>query len=315
MKPSFLIELLGLKLGLALIDRLPLAATLSISAGIADIAYMTDRQRRQTAQSNIRRTGLANAPDAVRRIARESFRHFACMAVESIRYDRVPELRQDPRISLQVAPGALAVAREPGRGVILVSGHVGNWEIAARLLSEIKPVVGMARGMKNPHTDRLLRARRAGSALQYMPKHGADTMRLFSTLRDGKILALLADQYARDRGMLVNFFGVPAATHTSPALLHLVTHAPLCFGWCRRDGPMAYTLFANEPIVFRPTGRREADVLAVLDQLTSALEDAVRMAPEQYLWAHRRWRDAHSTLQPDKETDASRKIPENDIPA
>ena len=292
MKASFLIELLGLRLGLALIDRLPLASTLFLSAGIADIAYLADRRRRQTAQSNIRRAGLATAPAAIHRIARESFRHFAGMAVESLRYDRVPELRQDPRLTLQVASGALDAIREPGRGVILLSGHIGNWEIAARLLSEIKPVVGMARGMKNPYTERLLRARKTGSAMQYMPKHNADMMRLFATLREGKILALLADQYAHDRGMMVDFFGTPASTHTSPALLHLITRAPLCFGWCRRDGPMAYTLFANEPIMVRSTGRREADVRAILVQFTSALEDAIRVAPEQYLWAHRRWRDA-----------------------
>jgi KDO2-lipid IV(A) lauroyltransferase len=291
-KTGFLIELLGLKLGLALIDRLPLASTLALAKGISDITYLADRGRRKTAQSNIRRAGLAGSPDAVRRIARESFRHFACMAVETIRYDRVPELTQDPRIILQVDPRTMAVVREPGRGVILASGHIGNWEIAARLLSEIKPVVGMARGMKNPHTDKLLRTRKASSAMQYMPKHDADMMRLFTTLREGKILALLADQHAHIRGMMVNFLGTPASTHTSPALLHLVTRAPLCFGWCRRDGPMAYTLFAHEPIEFRSTGRREDDVRAVLEELTAALESAIRMAPEQYLWAHRRWRAA-----------------------
>lgn len=291
MKAGFLIELLGLKLGLALLDRWSLSTTLSFAAGLADIAYLADRQRRRTAQNNIRRAGLASTPDAIRGLARESFRHFAAMAVESLRYDRVPALRQDPRISLQVAPSALAAIREPGRGIILISGHIGNWEIAARLLSEIKPVVGMARNMKNPYTDTLLRARKAGSAMQYMPKHDADIMRLLSTLRTGRILALLADQHAHDRGMMVNFFNVPASTHTSPALLHLITRAPLCFGWCRRDGPMAYTLFAHEPIMVRPTGQRETDVRTVLNQLTSSLESAIRMAPQQYLWAHRRWRD------------------------
>ena len=198
-------------------DRLPLASTLFLSAGIADIAYLADRRRRQTAQSNIRRAGLATAPAAIHRIARESFRHFAGMAVESLRYDRVPELRQDPRLTLQVASGALDAIREPGRGVILLSGHIGNWEIAARLLSEIKPVVGMARGMKNPYTERLLRARKTGSAMQYMPKHNADMMRLFATLREGKILALLADQYAHDRG--------PAAPHHPGSALFRVVPA------------------------------------------------------------------------------------------
>jgi KDO2-lipid IV(A) lauroyltransferase len=184
----------------------------------------------------------------------------------------------------------MAVLREPGRGLILVSGHLGNWEIAARALSAIKPVLGIARPMNNPLAEALLRARLDSANIEWTAKHAADAGRLLGAVRGGKLLALLIDQHARDRGMPIDFFGAPAWTHTSPALLHLVTGAPLVFGFCWRTGPMSYAIEALKPIFHAPTGNKEHDIRAILARLTRELETAIRAHPEQYLWVHRRWK-------------------------
>jgi KDO2-lipid IV(A) lauroyltransferase len=182
------------------------------------------------------------------------------------------------------------VLKEPGRGVILASGHLGNWEFAARLVSDFKPVVGVAREMNNPYTARLLAPHRVSDRFRTTPKHDPDPGRFLSTLKRGEMLALLVDQHAREHGMPIDFFGMPASTVTSPALLHLVTRAPVVFGYCVRREPGRYLLAAADPVIRPPTGDKEADVRAVLRTLTAHLEDAVRRYPEQYLWAHRRWR-------------------------
>ena len=67
-------------------------------------------------------------------------------------------------------------------------------------------------------------------------------------LRKGEALALLTDQHAFSRGMMVDFFGHPASTHTTAAMLHLVTRAPLTFAWCRRTGVMSFELGTTELI-------------------------------------------------------------------
>jgi KDO2-lipid IV(A) lauroyltransferase len=118
----------------------------------------------------------------------------------------------------------------------------------------------------------------------------ADAGRFLSVLKAGEILALLVDQYAKGQPTMVDFFGIPASTHPSPALLHLVTRKPLCFGYCLRTGPMRFRLVAGQPISFKPTGNRENDVQAILLELNHLLENAIRETPDQYLWAHRRWR-------------------------
>ena len=115
--------------------------------------------------------------------------------------------------------------------------------------------------------------------------------RFASILRDGEVLALLGDQFAGPRGVMIDFFGHPASTHSTAAMLHLVTRAPMCFAWCRRTGPMKFEIGTTGLIRHERSGDRKRDVREILERLNHELERVIREAPEQYLWAHRRWRD------------------------
>jgi len=140
-------------------------------------------------------------------------------------------------------------------------------------------------------TDRLIKKRQPRHRFSLTPKYNTDIRRLLATLGEGHILALMTDQHARKNGMMVDFFGIPAATYTSAALLHLVTGTPLCFGYCARTGVMKYRIVAGPPIKVEPTGNKEGDIRRILESIHGQLESAIRDYPEQYLWAHRRWRD------------------------
>ena len=117
------------------------------------------------------------------------------------------------------------------------------------------------------------------------------TGRFLSALKEGDILALLVDQHARAGGMQIEFFGTPASSYTTAALLHLITGAPLCFGYCLGLGDMHFRMIAGAPIQHEPTGNRKADVQAIMERVNHELEQAIRADPQQYLWAHRRWRE------------------------
>jgi KDO2-lipid IV(A) lauroyltransferase len=278
--------------GLQVIDRLPVSAAAALAGALADAWFALNRRRRAIAMRNIMRAGLADDPDAASRLARASFRHFAVLVIESLKSAQgFTEQDWRERIELDVPESTWEVLREPGRGVILASGHFGNWEVAAQILSFTKPVVGITRPMNNPYIERLVQKRKPRHRFRLTPKHDANPARLLHVLAGGEVLALMIDQHARAGAVQVDFFGVPSATHASPAMLHLVTRAPLCFGCCVRTGLMRFRLIAEPPLRFTPTGSREADVQAVLQALNTRLERAVRRHPEQYLWAHRRWRD------------------------
>lgn len=277
---------------LAVIDRLPPTAAARLASGFGSLAYAADTARRNTACENIRRSGIADDEVDVRRIAKASFQHFAGVIVDSIKSDQMVERDQwRELVELDIAPECMRVLEAPEKGLILASGHLGNWEIAAQFLSTIKPVVGITRRMNNPYADRLMQQRKPRHRFRLTPKHDVDMTRFLSAIKAGEALALLVDQYApANRGMMIDFFGTPASTHTSPALLHLITRAPLCFGICVKTAPGRFLFKAPPPIETQRSGHRQTDVKAVLERLTRELEAAIRQYPEQYLWAHRRWR-------------------------
>ena len=193
-------------------------------------------------------------------------------------------------VRFEVPEETMELFRAPGKPVILASAHLGNWELSGHVVSFLKPLVAVARALDNPFAQRWLERRNPRRRIQIVPKHTRDPMALLRPLREGKLLGLICDQHARGGGGAGPFFGRPARTVASPARLHLATGAPIVFGVCYRTGPMQFLVTATKPFTHEPTGDREADVLAITEKIAKITEDHVRRFPEQYLWAHRRWR-------------------------
>ncbi|MDA0322339.1 MAG: lysophospholipid acyltransferase family protein [Verrucomicrobia bacterium] len=277
--------------GLKLIRVLPDLMITTITVLLADAYYGLARTRRQIAYRNVLESGIADNPAEASRIARHSFRHFGLVVIESLTSSRylTEETWQD-HVHLDLDAESERWIREDGRGVILASGHLGNWEIAAQVVSYLKPVSGITRVMNNPYVEQLVQRHKPRNRFTLTPKRDANSARFLEAIRDGKILAFMIDQFAHDRGMMIDFFGRPASTHTAIALLHLVSGTPLIFGYSRRIAPRQFEFKAFPPIRIERSGDKQRDLRSILDALTRYLEEAIRESPEQYLWAHRRWR-------------------------
>jgi KDO2-lipid IV(A) lauroyltransferase len=284
-------EYVLLRAVLALVARLTPATASRVAARAAAVLHPFTGSRRRVAESNLLLSGIAADAAAARRLARASARHFAMAMVESL---KAPAFFADrpwqAYIELQAHPRALALLRDPCQGVIVVSAHLGYWEIGAYLLATLKPALVAVRPMNNPLTDRLISERTHRSRMETVPARGAAAPRLIRAVRAGMALDLLMDQHARHGGMLIPFFGKPASTHTSPARFHLMTGAPILMVTCVRTGVLRGRMDVAAPLVHAPTDNREADVRTILTALTAQLESAIRGHPDQYLWAHRRWR-------------------------
>ncbi len=277
---------------LSISDAIPMSCARRIGRGLGRFFFAVERHRRHVAIDNILRTQVAGSRDEATAIARRSFEHFGEILVEALRTDQCfdPDQPGDWIIDA-VHPQTRELLDNPDQGFILASGHIGNWESAAQIVSCWKPVSAIAGKIKNPHMERFLKSRRPRQNLTLLPKRGTDLGRFLNVLKRREILALLIDQYGRARGSMVDFFGIPARTHASPAMLHLITRAPICFGACLREPDGRFRLFAPAPIRHEPTGDRTADVNAILLTLNHHLEAVIREYPDQYLWAHRRWRE------------------------
>jgi len=291
-----LLEYAALRVVFFVADVLPRRLVEGLVRRAADLCYALFPSRRRIAEANLRRSGIAADPAAARRLARESYRHLALVLAESTARDHwSAEDVWEERVALDAPEEVLALLREEKRGVIVVSGHLGNWEVGVRLMSLLKPLFAVARPMNNPYTDRLVKRRRFNHRIHFTPKHDRDRRRFIRALERGEGVGIMMDQHAGKRGVLIDFFDIPAATHPTAARLHLLTGVPIVFGYCLRTAPGRYRLTLRGPIVHEPTGNKKQDVRAILNRITRLLEEGIRSCPEQYLWAHRRWRTPEAT--------------------
>jgi KDO2-lipid IV(A) lauroyltransferase len=279
-----LVSLLGLRVGYAL------------AKGVGSAIHFFDARHRRVARSNIRQhyrdaAGNPLPEREVRRMARDSFRHLAMCAVEIIHLDR--EIKRRGMADIVVAGGVehLRAAVAKGKGVIMATAHMGNWEILGAMCREFGvPFTSVYRPLDNPLLDRWVRANREATGQSLVTKDGA-LRELVRVLKTGGMVCLLVDQDARSHGIMAPFFGAPASTIATPAEFAIRTGSVILTGVSRRVGPgFRYAGALDPPVEVVDTGDREADVLRITSKINANLEAGIRLAPEQWLWSHRRWK-------------------------
>lgn len=183
-----------------------------------------------------------------------------------------------------------------GRRVLMLGGHFGNWEVGTALFGLWGFPMGIvAREMDNPLLHKWFREQRELTGHRMLLKSG-DYDEMIHLLEKGGNLGLLCDQDAGPRGVFVNFFGNPASTFKSIALLALEYDALIMVGYSIRKPDEIGDLFwprfeVGCEAVIDPREITSHDPVGEITQLyTAALERAIRRAPEQYFWIHRRWK-------------------------
>jgi Kdo2-lipid IVA lauroyltransferase/acyltransferase len=176
-----------------------------------------------------------------------------------------------------------------GRPMLFVTGHFGNWELAGYAMGLLGfRIHAIARPLDNPYLDAFLRSFRERTGQRLLAKHG-DFERMDQLLREGGMLATLADQDAGQRGLFVDFFGRPASTHKAVALMALENNVVMIVaGMPRLAGQ--YHIWPIDIIDPAEYDRTPDAIRAITQRFTTGLETLIRHAPEQYFWVHRRWK-------------------------
>jgi Kdo2-lipid IVA lauroyltransferase/acyltransferase len=177
-----------------------------------------------------------------------------------------------------------------GRRMIIFSGHLANWEIAALAAVQYGiTVTQIYRAPNNPFIDRLI-ARYRGDRGEYIPKGATGARRAFSALYRGDHLTMLADQKLNE-GIPVPFFNRPAMTTTALALLALRFGCDVLPARVERLNGARFRLTVFPPLPLPQTGDRRADVATLTTAVTAVLESWIRERPAEWLWVHSRWPD------------------------
>jgi len=191
-----------------------------------------------------------------------------------------------------------------GKGVILVTGHYGSFEVIGHLLAALGfDIAAVMRPLDNVYLNRFIVASRRTHGLTLLDKKGAMES-AEKMLGDGALLSFIGDQDAGRKGLFVDFFGRPASTYKSIGLLAMATGAPIVVGYARRRGNVARYDVGVQRIIHPHEWEQQEDPLRwITQEYTSAIEAFVREDPEQYLWIHRRWKSrpkSEKTLMPTK---------------
>ena len=258
-----------------------------IGARLGDLAWVTLRRRRRVALKNLELAlGAEISPAELTRIGRASFRNLGLNLVEACEFFfRAPE-RLLSRVETCGLDHVRAAAAK-GRGVLVVTGHLGNWELlAASAARGPVPIAVVARPLDDPMLDRVLERLRIRGGMEIISKRQA-LGDIRDALRRGRMIGVLLDQNAsRREGLFAPFFGMPASTSKGLALIALRTGAPVLPAFIRRL-PDGHHQIVFEPPVPIPENRDPAAFTTAFNQ---AIERAIRRAPEQWFWVHRRWK-------------------------
>ena len=228
--------------------------------------------------------------DAVRKLARESYAHLGRTFIETALLDSLG--RDGLQQLVETVEGWEEVddVMSKGKGAVLVTGHIGNWELAgAYVAARGVPLDAIARGMANPLFDAYVNRARAEMGMTIV--HDSDAVkRTPRSLRAGRAVAFVADQGVLGlASTFVPFFGRPAKTPRGAAVFALRFDVPVIFVVALRQ-PNGRFRIVVERIEARRTGNMDRDVDAIVAAFTEHLEKWVRVVPAQYFWQHRRWR-------------------------
>lgn len=183
-------------------------------------------------------------------------------------------------------------AQAAGRGVLLLTGHIGAWELSVFAHSIYgHPMSFLARRVDNPLVERLAESYRSRFGNRSIDKRGS-VREVLRALKEGGVVGILADLNAtREEGVFIDFFGLKACTTAGVATLAMRTGAVVLPGYIIWDeAAHIHRLHFEPPLKTIDTGNQKADTVANTAQYARALESIIRKYPDQWLWIHRRWR-------------------------
>ena len=274
-----------------LLGALPRPAARWVGAQVAGLAYGALGRLRRVGLRNLALAFPEKADRERERILREEYRNLGYLLAEFCLMRGYTAARAGRFIRYEGLENYLQ-ARERGKGVLVLTGHLGAWELSSYYHSLMGYPMGMViRRLDNPLVDHFVNRIRCLHGNRVI--HKDDFARgLIASMRAGETVGILMDtNMTPPQGVFVPFFGVDACTASGMARVAARTGAAVVPGFLLREGDSdRYVLQFGEEIPLAVTGDPETDAMANTAAFTAMIEAYVRRYPEQWLWMHRRWK-------------------------
>jgi len=222
-----------------------------------------------------------------------AFRIYLSFAITLVEILYLPYIKQEQLINEVMCsnPELIIEKFREGKGLILLSSHFGNWEFGAiSIAMQVHlPFSVIVKPLRNPLVYEWMNNFRTKFGNEVVPL-GISIRKTYQTLKQKKVVAMVADQRGPREGVKVDFFGRKVSVYTGPAALALKTGAPLICGIAVRQKDYKYKMDLVEISQQNLPDGEEEKILEISQRYTSYLEKVIRENPEQWLWMHNRWK-------------------------
>ena len=247
--------------------------------------------RLQMAAANVQEC-LGVSPERARQIAEDSLHRFGRMVVEVLRF---PLLNKDNIAQNVKVEGLeyLAAAYALDKGVIMCTGHYGNWELlGATVALHGYPMLSITRKQNNSYMDKAINEFRqmVGQKVTYN-RGGHGLLAISRMLKEKNLLGVLYDQDTNDDGVHIDLFGKDSVIPMGPAALSRLYGSPILPIFLHNNEDGTCTAKIYPPLYTPKTKDKEKDFYDVTRQLVTILEQEIIAQPEMWFWVHDRWKD------------------------
>jgi KDO2-lipid IV(A) lauroyltransferase len=289
------VEYIAARAAFAMLGVLPRNAALKFCMGLMRVLPLVLK--------NLRRTGLRNLEIAYpekshkqrSQILRGTFENLGRVLGELSQFHKFTKSSLADLIDFdldQESKALYATNKSEGRGVLITTGHLGNWELLVLGFAALyEPISYLARPLDNPKIDDMLNGLRTRFGNTPINKTNS-AMLAIKTLREGGILGILSDVNVQPKeGVFVPFFGVQACTTSGAAMLAIRTNSFIYPTFCVWDKAVKrYKFVHGSLLVPVNTGDRRKDIVETTAAFTAEIEKIIRAFPDQWMWIHRRWK-------------------------
>lgn len=275
---SSIVRLLGLNLSRRL------------SVFIALFFYFIVPLRKKVTLNNLRKAFPDYLEKTIRKIAFGSYKSFSITLVEILFIPFMTRAEIEKAVSCENAD-KISEYYNRNNGLILLSGHFGNWEYIALSVSvQVNiPFYVVVKPQRNPYVDEYLNRGRTRWINKIVPL-GASIRKIYAELKEKNIVAMVADQRGPIEGMRVNFFEQATSIYSGPAQLAIKTKAPILISLTVRQKDFSYKAYISEIDTNNLPASEEEQIKEISQRHIAYLESFIRQYPEQWLWMHNIWK-------------------------
>ncbi|MFQ5579011.1 MAG: lysophospholipid acyltransferase family protein [Nitrospiria bacterium] len=259
---------------------------------LGEIAFYLLRRERGRSLEGLRLAfGQDKSEKELNKIARRNFQNLGKGLIEILNFRYLTPRRIKSLITIE-GEEYLKAAEANGKGTVLITGHIGNWELMAAALSlKSYRLNVIAAPLYDPRIDALIIRLRSRFNIETISRGSpSSSKKILNVLKKKEILGLLIDQDTQVNGVFVNFFNQKAYTPAGAAQLALKSNAATITCFVTRLPDDRHKITINKPITLVRSDDNKKDIEVNTAIFTAKIEEHIKLYPEQWVWMHRRWK-------------------------